>query len=272
MINRVIIIGDSHIVPFKKAFESLHFDCGTEYIFLPFKYIKARSSGFIVNHRLEYKKIIDKKNHSFYSTSGFESSDNSDEIHCIPLENSKVYLVGMGLGVDALLRNFSEDGTLNHEKCVNFPIYSSQAVKYSLATDLRDFTIYQDDFVDDLIRTSVHKSKSFRLYKNFIENGFSLIELLPLPLVSFASLAYYSRSDLNLIPSELYIYSIQRWLDCISKETAIINPFKLIDERHLSKSVLLMDGETYSVRASDIHMSIEACKMAVKYIHASLAG
>ena len=272
MIGRVIIIGDSHIVPLKKAFESLNLDGGTQYHFLPFKYIKAASPNFIVNHSLEYKKILDQKSHSFYSSSGFDASDDSDKIHRIPLENSKVYLVGMGLGMDAFLRNFSEDGTLNHEKCVDIPIYSSQAVNYCSATNLLDFTIYQDDFIDDLIGASIQKSKSFKLYKNFIEYGFSSIELLPLPFVSFSSLAYYSRSDLNLIPSELYLYSINKWLDCISTVPAIINPFKLIAERHLSKSVLLMDGETYSSKPSDIHMSIKSCEMAINYIHASLSS
>ena len=61
MIENVVVIGDSHIVPLKKAFQLRGLSCDAEFTFLPFNFIKEFGSDFIQNNSIFYRKILNKK-------------------------------------------------------------------------------------------------------------------------------------------------------------------------------------------------------------------
>ena len=272
MIENVVVIGDSHIVPLKKAFESRNLSCDAEFTFLPFSYIKEFGNDFIQNNSIFYRKILSKKLKNFYESNGAFECAGSDEIFSIPLENCMVFLVGMGLGIDGFLRNFSDEGVLNQRGCVDLPLTVRSVQNYPNLANQDGVSVYSDEFLDYLLSLGVKNSKSSKLYKTFHQRNFLSVEILPLPLISFSAFRYYLRADLKAIPFEAYSSVLKRWMHFLSCSPGVFSISDLIRREHIFNEVFIDSSESLSKKEKDVHMSVSACQASVDYIVSRLAA
>ena len=178
----------------------------------------------------------------------------------------------MGLGIDGLLRNFSDEGVLNRRGCVDLPLTVSSVQNYPYLVNQDGVSVHSDEFLDYLLSLGVKKSKSSKLYEKFHQGNFSSVEILPLPLISFSAFDYYLRANLKEIPFEVYASILKKWMYFLSCSPGVIDINGLICREHILNEVFIDSSETLSKKENDVHMSVSACQSSVDYIVSSLAA
>lgn len=265
MISRIIVIGDSHLVPLKQLVDSVHNDANLEFEFVPVRFLQSYSKNLdkcFSDNSIFFKRQIDTKLKQFYGAVGIAESDASSEVFQLPLEGSHVFLVGLGLGVDGLMRNFSDDNRLNKENCVQLPWYLSQLI--SSASQIHTHAIYPDHFIQYLMSLAIARSYSFKVYSALRALNFNRTKILPLPLIKFSSARYYAQESLDPSFQENILKLIECWYSLLCEKPDVINIFDLVPIEYIENNFFLNELKSYSQINTDIHMSADACMSAYK--------
>lgn len=272
VISRIIVIGDSHLVPLKQLIESIHADGDLKFHFIPVRFLRSYSSKLLecfTNNSIFYRNYIGSKSKAFYESGGVYESDDSFNVSQLSLENSLVFLIGLGLGVDGLLRSFSQDNRLNKEDCVHLPLYSSRLISSNFQTN-NHYTVYPDKFVRYLLSLAIKQSYSFKIYSALKVINFNRINILPLPLISLSSASYYVHGSLDpLFLGNMSLF-IEDWYSSLHGISDVVNIFDLVPAEDRASDLFLDETKVYSRMNNDIHMSPEAYMQTYRWMISSL--
>ena len=267
--GRIIVIGDSHLIPLKRCLESTLPECQEQITYLPHRFIKkAHPNDFVSQTHIFYRPKLDSKVEKFYKSGNISVSSNSEDLCSIPVEGATIFLVGLGLGVDGLIRGFSRNGALNSKNVVNFPILSS-CLDAKLSS-LSDLFAYPENFLRELFSVSIQKSFATKMYKLLSNSGMSSVHLIPMPLLSLDTLRYYSLGSYESVSAESFAETIRIWLEIVSARPGVCDLLNIVPANCVSDGVFLGGSETYIDDPKDVHMSINACLGAAEFISSFL--
>ncbi len=268
MISRIIVIGDSHLVPLKQLVESIHADGALEFHFIPVRFLQSysrRLSKCFTANSIFFRKYLGSKSKDFYGSAGIYDTDDSSNVSELSLENSLVFLLGLGLGVDGLLRSFSQDNRLNKENCVQLAWYSSQLI--SSTSQFNDpYAVYPDSFVRHLLSLAIEQSYSFNVYNALKAKSSNPVNMLPLPLISLSSASYYVQGDLDPFFLENMSSLIEDWYSYLHEKSDVVNVFDLVPVEDRARNFFLNETKVYSRANHDVHMSPEAYMQVYRWM------
>lgn len=265
MISRIIVIGDSHLVPLKQLVDSVHNNANLEFEFVPVKFLQSYSKKLdncFSDNSILFRRQINAKLKQFYGAGGIAESETPSAVVQLPLEGSHVFLVGLGLGVDGLMRNFSDDNRLNNENCVQLPWILSQVI--SSAPQNHTHAIYPDHFIKYLMSLAIAQSYSFKIYSALRALNFNRIKMLPLPLIRFSSACYYAQDCLDPSFQENILKIIECWYSLLCENSDVVNILDLVPKEYREEKFFLNESKSYTQKTTDIHASPDACMSAYK--------
>lgn len=266
MTSRIIVIGDSHLVPLKQLVDSVHNDVNSTFEFLPIRFLQSYSKNLdkcFSDNSIYFKKQLGSNLKQFYGSGGIIESEASSEVFQFPLEDSHVFLVGLGLGVDGLIRNFSGDNRLNKENCVQLPWYLSQLIS-STSQIYGSHAVYPDKFIQYLMSLAIAQSYSFKVYSALRALNFNRIKIFPLPLVRLSSVCYYAQDSIDPSFQKNILKLIEGWYSLLCEKPDVVNIFDLVPIDYRESNFFLNETKSYSQSKTDIHMSSDACIPAYK--------
>lgn len=260
MISRIIVIGDSHLVPLKQLVDSVHNNPNLEFEFVPVRFLQSYSKQLddcFSDNSIFFKRQFGTKVKQFYGAGGIAESETPSEVVQLPLDGSYVFLVGLGLGADALMRNFSDENRLNNENCVQLPWILSQVI--STAPQNHTHAIYSDHFIKYLMSLAITKSYSFKVYSALRALNFNCIKMIPLPLIRFSSACYYAQDSLDPSFQQNILKLIECWYSLLCENPDVISILDLVPIEYREGNFFLNEAKSYSQSNTDIHMSPDAC-------------
>jgi len=268
----IIVIGDSHIVPLKIEFDKLAETASNfagEVLFIPHHWIRGAKSFCLDTGTITLFKSAKEKTRAHYSVANLASETNSDTLEelQVSMKNSVIFLVGLGLGGDGLLRAFSESGTLNESNVSRLPIVPPFE-DYACLADSHPF--YTSELMLDVLKGYLMKTPAYGYYSMFssVFERYSLsLYICSIPVISKNAVSHFT----GLPEQHLNCYSrvFEIWNQIISLSfpgAQLLQSTDLLDLSHFEDSYFLKSEHRFDVKPYGVHVSSKTCLPLAKII------